>query len=78
MLDSTPEVDFHFHNFTADPFFNFTLHPGITQCFEIMVVDDEVAELHYEYFRYKIGMFTPDQEDCDSGRLIIEDNDGMI
>ena len=72
------DIDFSGHNFTADPYFNFTIQPGEERCFDITIIDDKIAESRYEKLHYDIGVYnnsTPLQRL--TGRITIKDDEGM-
>ena len=67
-----------FYNFTSESFYNFTLSPGETRCFEISIIDDNIAEHQFEWFHYYLGIYDPYPDNCDSGWIYIYDNDGEL
>ena len=66
------------HNFTAEPFYNFTMFPGRARCFEIAIIDDNIAEYQYEWIHYSLGIYRPFPVSCFKGRIRIYDNDGEL
>ena len=70
------DISFPDHNFTAEPYFNFTIQPGEEHCFEITVIDDNIIEGRYEYLNYHIGLYTPMRSQRLSGRITIQDDEG--
>ena len=71
-------IGFPNHNFTVDPYFNFTIQPGEERCFEIMI-NDNVAEDRYENLYYYIGVYNKNMPyQRSSGRIRIEDDEGML
>lgn len=70
------DYDFPNHNFTAELYYNFTMSPGETRCFEIAIIDDNIAEYHYEEVYFYLGIYDPFENTCDSWYISIYDNDG--
>ena len=70
------DYDFPNHNFTAEPYYNFTMSPGETRCFEISIIDDDIAEYRYERFYLYLGIYDPYENTCDYWYTHIYDNDG--
>lgn len=64
------------HNFTADPYFNFTMQPGERRCFDIAIFNDNMAENKYEHLYYSIGVYTPIPFHSQRARIRIEDDEG--
>ena len=77
--DAIDGVDFYVadHNFTNDQF-NFTISPGETRCFEVIIIDNNIAERETNIFYYHIGVYNPDREYCEDGFISIEDNEGKL
>ena len=79
--DSTSAMDILFpnHNFTVNPFYNFTMAPGETRCFEITIIDDNIAEIRH-YLILDLGYYVGNDSDtpryCGSRYIDIYDNDG--
>ena len=79
--DSTSAMDILFpnHNFTVNPFYNFTMAPGETQCFEIAIIDDNIAEREH-YLSLNLGYYVSDDSDrrryCGYRDIYLYDNDG--
>ena len=72
------DIDFSEHNFTADPYFNFTIQPGEERCFEIAIIDDTIVESRYERMNYYIGLYSNSMPlQRLTGRIRIEDDEGM-
>ena len=71
------DIVFPDHNFTADPYFNFTIQPGEERCFEIAIIDDSIVESRYEYLTYRIGLYTPTPSHRLSGQISIQDDEGI-
>ena len=64
------------HNFTADPYFNFTMQPGERRCFDVAIIDDNIAESKYEYLNYAIGVYTTVPFLGQKGRIELRDDEG--
>ena len=75
-----PGVDFHFQNITNETqYFNFTISAGSTRTFPLTIIDDSVAEYHYERLYYNLGIYNSGQRlYCDYDRIRIDDNDGTL
>ena len=52
------------------------MQPGEERCFDIAIVDDNIAENQYEYLYYAIGVYTTVPFHTESGRIRIEDDEG--
>ena len=69
-------------NFTAAEghliHYNFTISPGERRCFEVIIIDDNIAELWNKRFRYYIGVYNPDQVYYGSVSIRIKDNEGKL
>ena len=72
------DIGFPNHNFTADPYFNFTIQPGAERCFEITIIDDSIVESRYEYLTYHIGLYTPAPSQRLTGSIRIQDDEGTL
>ena len=71
------DIGFPDHNFTADPYFNFTIQPGGEHCFEIAIIDDSIAENRYENIYYYIGLYNNSMQLRRlTGRIRIQDDEG--
>ena len=64
------------HNFTAEPYYNFTMSPEETRCFEISIIDDNTVENDHERIYLYLGIFDPNENTCDYWYIYIYDNDG--
>ena len=79
--DSTSAMDILFpnHNFTVIPFYNFTMAPRETRCFEITIIDDNIAEREH-YLHLELGYYIGNDSDtrryCGSRNIYLYDNDG--
>ena len=79
--DSTSAMDILFpnHNFTVNPFYNFTMALRETRCFEITIIDDNIAEREH-YFYLDLGYYVGNDSDirryCGYRDIDIYDNDG--
>ena len=72
------DIDFPDHNFTADPYFNFTIQPEEEHCFEITIIDDSITEDKYENIYYYIGLYNNSMPlQRLRGRIRIQDDEGM-
>ena len=72
------DIDFPDHNFTADPYYNFTIQPGEERCFEIAIIDDSIIENTYENIYYYIGLYNNSMQLRRlTGRIRIQDDEGM-
>ena len=70
------DFDFPNHSFTAEqPFHNFTVYPRETRCFEISIIDDNIAERDEPLYFY-LGIYDPRPNICDYWSAHIVDNDG--
>ena len=70
------DFDFPNHSFTAEqPFHNFTVYPRETRCFEIGIIDDNIAERDEPLYFY-LGIYDPRPNVCDYWSAHIVDNDG--
>lgn len=77
--DAIPGHDYDFLNISLEAVvFNFTIDPGATRNFEIIVIDDRIAEdMHYETMTYYVGIYEFGiSEFCDVSIFVIEDDDG--
>ena len=72
--------DIHFvdHNFTADPYFNFTLKEQERRCFEIEIINDNITEQLNEEFTYTLGVHNNGSTTCQTARIKIEDNESKL
>ena len=52
------------------------MQPGEIRCFDIAIVDDNIAENKYEYLHYSIGVYTTIPFHSQSTNIIIEDDEG--
>ena len=77
-LNHKEDIDFISHNFTADPYFNFTLQQQERRCFEIEIINDNVTEDVYEYFYYTLGVYNDEPTTCRTARIRIEDNESKL
>ena len=80
-IDSTSAMDILFpnHNFTVNPFYNFTMAPGQTRCFEITIIDDNIAEREHSLdldLGYYVGNDSDRRWHCDNRYIYLYDNDG--
>ena len=56
---------------------NFNISPGTTRSFEVVIIDDSIAEFHREYFYYDLYAYGFTGIDyIDRRSILIEDNDG--
>ena len=72
------DIAFADHNFTADPYFNFTLQQREIRCLEIKIIDDNVTEQVYKYFYYTLGVYNNVPINCYNYRIRIQDNDSKL
>ena len=72
------DIAFENYNFTADPYFNFTLQPGEQRCLEIEIIDDNVTEQTYKYFHFTLGVYNNVPTNCQNGYIGIRDNDSKL
>ena len=71
------DYDFPNHSFTDEqPLYNFTVFPRETRCFEIGVIDDNIAEYRDEPLYFYLGVYDPRPNICDYWYAHIVDNDG--
>ena len=76
---AVPGVDYEFQGITlAAPEFRFTIAPGASETFELLVIDDTVAE----FYRKRIGLESGVYESgrprvTDREEIYISDNDGI-
>ena len=70
-------VDYYFpeHNFTDSKVYNFTMSPGERRCFEIEIIDNNVAEVDYKLVAFLVGESDPFDE-CGRVSILIEDDEG--
>ena len=79
--DSTRAMDILFpnHNFNVNPVYNFTMAPEEKRCFEITIVDDNIAEGEH-YFDIDLGYYVANDSEprrlCGRRHIYLYDNDG--
>ena len=57
--------------------FNFTISPGTTRSFEVVIIDDSIVEFHREFIFYDLYVYGFTGIDkIDQRNILIEDNDG--
>lgn len=52
------------------------MQPGEERCFDIAIVDDNIAEDKYERLYYSIGVYTTIPFHSQNARIRIEDDEG--
>ena len=75
---SAMNILFPNHNFTVNPLYNFTMAPGEKQCFEVTIIDDNIAEIHHSLY-LDLGYYVGNSSDmryCGYTRINVHDNDG--
>ena len=78
VLNAIPRMDYEFPTINeTSNIFNFTISPGTTRGFEVVIVDDSIPEFHREVFCCYLYVYGFTGIDYIDKRCIrIEDNDG--
>ena len=72
-----PGTDYEFSTINeTSNIFNFTISPGTTMSFKIVIIDDSIAEFRDEYLFYDLYVYGLTGIDNIGQSIIIEDNDG--
>jgi len=71
-------IAFADYNFTADPYFNFTLQERETRCFEIEIIDDNVTEQVFQFFSYTLGVYNDVPTNCTNWFIRVQDDDSKL
>ena len=75
---SAKDILFPNHTFSVNPLYNFTMAPGEKRCFEVTIIDDNIAEREHSLglnLGYYVGN-TSDMRDCGLRYIYVHDNDG--
>lgn len=72
------DIEFLNYNFTADRYLNFTMQPREIFCFNITIIDDNIAEQKYEYLSFNLGVYNPEPLHLWYSSIRIQDNEGNV
>ena len=72
-----PGIDYEFPTINeTSKIFNFTISPGTTRSFEVVIIDDSIAEFHRKFIFYNLFVYSTGIDYIGQRNILIVDNDG--